>query len=328
MRSVLSTRVAAWTSALLLGLIATAHADDAANWPKHPIRMMVGFSAGGSTDIVARIIGPGLTKILGEPVIVENRPGAGGTTAAALLSIAPADGYTMMACTNGMLTTYQYIQRKPAFDAEKQILPVIQIASIPYILLVPSKANINSVQALMSEAKAKSSGLNYGSSGVGSGGHLAGALFADKFSVHSTHVPYKGSSQAMIDLVANNIDFAFDQEATVDPFLTAGTIKALAVANPTRLPNLPNVPTMDELGYPMEASAWAGVCLPGGTNIAIADKLNKAVAEVMKDPEVQKKFAQLGLVPVYGTRQQFDDLISSDRKKWGPLIKQLNIQTD
>lgn len=321
-------RLAACLTLAFLGAGAQAQTNAVKNYPERPIRFLVGFSAGGSTDILARMIEPGLSKELGQPIVVENRPGVGGVLAADLLVRAPADGYTIMACTNGMLTTYQFLNAQPKFDAAKDILPVAQIATIPYILLVPPSLPAKDVAAFVDLAKKKPGGLNYGSSGIGSGGHLAGELFSSQFKLNTTHVPYKGSSQAMVDLVAGQLDFSFDQEATTAPYISGGKLKVLGVAFANRLPNMPDVPTLNELGFPFEANAWTGICLPAGTDPAIAERISKALNKVMADTGIHAKFAQQGLIPVQGTRQEFETLIENDRKKWGDLIKKLGIRLD
>lgn len=306
-------------------LPASAYAD---SYPKQkPIDFIVGYAAGGSTDIIARLIGPKLGEQLGQTLVVQNRPGASGALAAEMLVRAPSDGYTIMACTNTILTTHKYLYKNLRYDP-KDILPVTQISVIPYVVLVNSSFPASNVKELLAVARQKPGVVTFGSSGQGSAGHLAVNIFAAQTGVKLNHVPYRGSGASMIDLAAGQIDMGFDQEATVAPFIASGKIKALAIAGSQRSPTMPQVPTLNELGVPFEAASWTGICLKAGTDPAIVSKVREATAKVMGDPAIKARFVQLGMQPKATSTQEVQAIVSEESMRMGKIITSLGISLD
>jgi tripartite-type tricarboxylate transporter receptor subunit TctC len=298
------------------------------DFPKQrPIAFIVGFGPGGSTDQVARLLAPRLKDQLGQTVVVDNKPGASGMLAAEALVHAPADGYTIMACTSSILTTHKYLFKNLRFDAA-DILPLRQIALMPYILLANPNIQAKTVSELVALAKSKPEKLTYGSAGVGSAGHLAAAMFSSIAGVRMTHVPYKGSGQAMADLVAGHINVAFDQEPTVSGFLSNGRLRALAIAGAERSPNFPQLPTLAEAGVAFEAASWTGVCMRTGTPQAIVDKVGAAVSKVMNEPEIKARFIQLGMLPRNVPSNEFKKLVESEGERMGRAITSMGITSE
>ncbi|MBF6989137.1 MULTISPECIES: tripartite tricarboxylate transporter substrate binding protein [unclassified Cupriavidus] len=295
---------------------------------QQPITLIVGFGPGGSTDIIARFLAPKLKAALGQTIVVDNRPGASGIIATEAMLRAPADGYTLFACTNGVLTTHKYLFKQLKFDAAKDILPVTQIASVPYVLLAHPSVPANTPAEFVALAKKEPGKIMYGSAGVGSAGHLAAEMFSSKVGINMNHVPYKGSGQAMSDLVAGTINVAFDQQSTVAGFLAGDRLKAIAVASKERLPSLPKVPTFNEAGIAFEAASWTGICIRSGTPAPIVDKISRAVREVMAQQDVRKRFEELGIQPKSTTPQEFQTLVANDRDRMGKAITAIGIRPE
>lgn len=317
----------------LLAMVAcqalVSHNVAAAAYPQQqPITLIVGFGPGGSTDIIARLLAPKLKTALGQTVIVDNKPGASGIIATETMLRAPADGYTLFACTNGVLTTHKYLFKNLQFDADRDIVPVSQIASVPYIFLANPSVKAKTPAEFVALAKKEPGQIAYGSAGVGSAGHLAAEMFSSKAGIHMNHVPYKGSGQAMNDLVAGTLNVAFDQESAAAGFLAAGRLKAIAIASKERSPSMPKVPTFDEVGIPFEAASWTGICVRSGTPKPIIDKIAQAVQQVMAQPDVKQRFAQLGIQPKSSMPQEFKSLVVGDSDRLGKVILALGIKPE
>ncbi|MYN13378.1 tripartite tricarboxylate transporter substrate binding protein [Pusillimonas sp. TS35] len=320
-----STTFAAGLKKLAVGAVATAAAVAApsafAAYPEQPIRLVVGFSAGGTTDVSARIIGKELGDALGQPVVVENRPGAGSNIAAEQVARAKPDGYTlyMVAVTS---TINQTLYKNLRFDIQKDFDPVALAVKVPNVLVVNPKVPAKSVKELVDYAKANPGKMNFASSGSGTSIHMAGELFKQLAGVDVVHIPYKGSSPAVTDLLGGQVDFMFDNMPSAWPHVEAGKLRALAVTTAERSETAPNLPTMKESGFPtFDVSSWFGVLAPAGTPKDIVEKLNVAIREALKKPEVKKQLAQLGAVPADTTPEQFGAFIKSEVETWGKVVK-------
>jgi tripartite-type tricarboxylate transporter receptor subunit TctC len=303
-----------------------ALASDA--FPSKPVRILVGFSPGGSNDIVARLIAPKLSEGLGQQVVIDNKPGAGGNIAASAMLSAPADGHTLMMCTTGTLSIQPHLIKAP-FNPETDLLPVTQIANAPYLLLVNAALPVKDVKELVAYAKAKPGIINFASSGNGTGGHLAGEMLKARAGIDIVHVPYKGTGQAMTDLLAGQVSMIFDQPVSSMAYAQSGKLRILAVASPRRLPALPDVPTVAESGIPaFDPVTWTGLCAAKGTPAAAIERMQREVAKVLAMPEISKRLIQDGLEPVGSTPQKFREFLAADKRKWGGVIKESNIKAE
>ncbi|MGN6661723.1 MAG: Bug family tripartite tricarboxylate transporter substrate binding protein [Achromobacter mucicolens] len=311
----------AYACAGLVAMAASAGAGAAENWPTKPIRMVIPFSAGGNTDVVARLIAPHIEKAVGQPVVVENRPGAAGNIAADFVARADADGYTLLMGTVGTqainYSIYKDIRFKPADFA-----PITLVASVPNVLAVTASQPVKSVQELIAYGKKNPGKLSFASSGAGSSIHLSGEMFKSRTGVDMVHVPYKGSAAAVTDLVGGQVHLMFDNLPTSLPFIKNGTLRALAVTSAERSTNLPDVPTMAEAGVPdFEAGSWFGVLAPAGTPAPIVNKIDQAIEKAMADPEMQKRVVELGAVPTVKGPAEFNAFIGTEIEKWKAVVK-------
>lgn len=301
----------------------------AQTYPTRVVRIVVGFTPGGSMDVVARLAAERLKDPLGQQVIVDNRPGGSGVIAADLLAKAQADGHTMMLAGGGTLAVKQKLQLKLPYDAERDFATVIQVANLPLLLVVPASLQARSVKELVAMARARPGKLNFSSSGIGSTTQLSAELFRSLAQINVTHVPYKGSSQMIPDLVAGEISFAFDQITTTAQHITAGRLRALAISTAKRSRLMPEAPTVAEAGVPgYESISWNGIVVPAATPAPVVAQINQAIAKVLRSPDMQEKLASIGAEAAGGTPEQFAGLIRSERQKWGKLIDQLGIKPE
>lgn len=315
---------------VLLAGSQTAMAQTAASYPDgKPIKMLVGFAAGGANDILARLIAKELGESLGTSVVVENRPGAGGLLAADLLAKAQPDGLTLMLGSTGTQTVLPALTPRMSFDPRKSVAPVSLVADSGNAVLVNSKLPVQNVQELIALAKSKPGQLNYGSSGNGSTLHLAGALFAQKAGLDIVHVPYKGNSQAINDVAAGQIQIVF---SGIPPALTSektGQTRILAVTTKERMKSLPHVPTVAEAGLPGYAlSTWYGVLATGGTDPKILERLAAEVHKAIDKPQVQLAMRTQGVEPVKSTPAEFAAQIDRELTQWARDVKALGIKAD
>lgn len=289
-------------------------------WPEKPLRLMIPFAAGGNTDIVARLIAPELGKILGQTVVVENKPGASGNIAADFVAKAPADGYTLLMGTVGTQAINPSVYRKIPYDTLKDFAPVTLIASVPNVLVVNPSSGVHSVAELVDRNKGRN--LTFASSGAGSSIHLSGELFKSITKLDMTHVPYRGSTLAITDLLGGQVGLMFDNLPTSLPFIQSGKLRALAVTSAARLPQLPNVPTMQEAGYPhFELGSWFGVLAPAGTPRAIVDQLNAGLQQIAAQPAFEKRLVELGAQRLVKGPADFQAYVVSESKKWSAVVK-------
>ncbi len=323
----LAVAAVAALAALLPSLSVQAQARADA-FPNRTVRMLVGFSPGGSNDIVARLIAPGLAEALGQPVLVENKPGAGGNIAADAM-IKSTDGHTVMICTTGSLSIQPHFIRNVLFNPETDIQPVSLIGLTPYLLLLNPKIPATTVPELIAYAKANPGKVNFASSGNGTAGHLAGEMFRTKAGVDIVHVPYKGTGQVMADMLSGEVTMMFDQPVSSYQYVKAGKLRALAVANLQRLPSLPNIPTVAEAGLPgFDPVPWAGLCAPKSMPAANVAILQRALVKVLRQPELVQRLQADGIDPVGNTPEEFRTFLANDKRKWGALVQAAGLKME
>ena len=319
------------SAVMLLGLTvgATAVAQTADNYPNRSITMVVAFPAAGTTDILARLIGQKLTDKFKQTVVVENRPGAGGNIGTAFVAKAAPDGYTIMMGTIGTQSINPSLYKKMPYDAAKDFVPITRAAMVPNLLVVNKDAPYNTLAEMMAYGKANPGKLTYGSSGNGTTLHLSGELFNLMSGSKITHIPYKGSTPAVADLMGGQISMIFDNMPSVIQQVKSGRLKALAVTSAQRNPQLPDIPTIQEVGVTgYEVWSWFGLLAPAATPKPIVDKLNASIVEIIKQPDVQAKIIELGAVPVPETSAEFGAFIEAETLKWAKVIKEANIGMD
>jgi tripartite-type tricarboxylate transporter receptor subunit TctC len=308
---------------------ATPFAVQAQAYPTKPVTVIVPFAAGGTTDILARVVGQALNKELGQSVIVDNRAGAGGNIGAALAAKAPADGYTLFMGTVGTHAINQSLYRKLPFDPIKDFQPLTRVAMVPNLLVANPGKPYKNVKELIAYARANPGKVNFGSSGSGSSIHLSGELFKSMAGVQMVHVPYKGSAPAVTDLLGGQIDIMFDNMPSAIQHVRNGKLRPLAVTTAKRSPELPDVPTITEAGVPgYEATSWFGMFAPANTPAPVVAKLNAALVKVLADPEVRKKLAEQGAEPYSEKPEQFAEFIRKEAAKWSKVVKDSGASAD
>jgi tripartite-type tricarboxylate transporter receptor subunit TctC len=301
----------------------------AQNYPEKTIRIVVPFPPGGNIDITGRSIAPGLSELLGVPVVVDNRGGAAGTIGVDLVAKAPPDGYTLVVGSTGTITAAASLYPKLPYNPLKDLAPVSMVTDAPIILLCHPALRAKNVRELLGLAKAKPGVMTYGSAGSGSTNHLAGELFQGRTGVKITHIPYKGSGPALIDLMGGQIDLYFDQLTSSIGFIKSGKLRALAIAQPARSRLLPDLATMSEQGCTgCEASTFAGILAPAAVPRPILDRLNAAVVKVVNSDTVRDRFINLGAEPRPTTQEQFAQIIRDDFARWQKVVRDSNIKLE
>jgi tripartite-type tricarboxylate transporter receptor subunit TctC len=301
-----------------------ASAEEA--YPIRPVRLIVGFAAGSTADVGARILSRKLGEIMGQSVVVENRPGAGSMISTEYVAHAPKDGYTLLLGTIAA-TINTTLSPRQTVDFSKDLAPIVLVGSIPNILVVHPSLGVNSVEELIVLAKAKPDQISYASAGIGSSPHLSGELFKQMAGVQMTHVPYPGSAQAVTDLLAGRVQVMFSPASTVLAFIKQGTLKALASTESKRTSIARDLPTMSEAGLTgFETSVWFGILAPAGTPQGVVTKVSKAVNEALKDESVLRLLHAQGMDALGGTPDEFSRYIASETAKWAHVIKTANIK--
>ena len=312
------TLIAALSTTLLAGL---AHAQGP-TFPTRTVTMVVPFPAGGITDQIARALAQKMGDNLGQAVIVDNKPGGGGQIAANAVKQAPADGHTVFVAATEMFAINQNLFRKFSYDPLKDFTPITSLIASPLVLVVPANSPINSVQDLVQQAKTNKKGLNFASQGIGSIGHLLGELFRGQTGGEYNHVAYKGSAPALQDVMAGQVDMMFDPVITTSPLIAGKKLKPLAIAAAKRSPQLPDVPTLAELGIKgVDAGVWFGAVAKTGTPATAVARLNDAFLKALNDPEILKRFSDQGMQAFPSTPAQFGSFMHSEVSRWAPLIK-------
>ncbi len=308
-------------AALLATGVGAATAQD--GYPNKPLTMVVPFSAGGTTDILARIVGQALGQELGQTIIIENKPGAGGNIGAQQAARAKADGYTLFMGTVGTHAINQALYKKLPYDPIKDFTPLSRVANVPNLLVAHPSRPYKTVKEMIEYGKKHPNEITYGSPGSGASPHVSGALFQSMTGVELTHVPYKGSAPAISDLLGNQIAVMFDNMPSAIQHVRSGKLRPIAVTTAKRSPELPDVPTIAEAGVPgYEATSWFGLWSVAGTPQPVLDKLHASLTKVLKDPAVSKKIADQGGEVVIETPAQFDAFIKSEAAKWGKVVKE------
>lgn len=313
----------------LLGPVALAD-----TWPSRPVKIVVPFAPGGTTDILARAIAPELSKAFGQQFVVDNRGGAGGNVGAEIVAKSPADGYTLLMGTVGTHGINKALYAKLPYDPQKDFAPITLVAGVPNVMVVNAEKakalNINTVNDFIKYARANPGKLNMASSGNGTSIHLAGELFKSMTGTFMTHIPYRGSGPALMDMVGGNMDVMFDNLPSSLPHIRSGKLKALAVTSAQRSAVLPDVPTVEEAAglKGFEASSWFGLLAPAGTPPDIVSRIQQEVAKSFHEPAIKEKLLSQGAIPGGMTPQEFTRFIDAEIKKWAGVVKASGAKVD
>jgi len=317
-----------FTRILFIGLatLATSMSSFADTYPDRPIRFVVPWPPAGGADVVARLLSAPLSEELGKPVIIENRPGAGGNIGAAVAARSAADGYTIAFAYSGTHSINRHLYKEMPFE-EKDFTPVIFISSVPQLMAINANLPFKSVQEVIAAAKANPGKLTYGSSGNGAINHLAGQLFADMSGIQLQHIPYKGGAAAASALLAGEIDMVLGEPSVLLPHVASGKLRALAVTSDKRSASIPDLPTIAEMGVPGYAvTSWNGILAPAHTPQLAIQRLNAAFNKIITNPEMRARMLKMGYDPVGGQSELFSKHIEAETLKWGPIIKKSGLQ--
>lgn len=314
---------------LCLGVLLFALPAWAQAWPNKPIRIVAPFPPGGVADLLARGLQADLQAALGQQVIIDNKPGAGGNVGAEIVAKADPDGYTLLLASAGILTINEFLYTRMPFDPATAFAPITVVGDMPNIVVVHPKTGVTTLKGLIDKAKAEPGKLNFGSAGNGTTTHLAMELLQSAASIKLAHVPYKGAAPAVQDLVAGQIDGLVDNPPLVLGHIKSGAIRALALASPQRMAILPDVPTATEAGLPgFEASSWFALVAPAGTPKEIVARLNAEAAKILRDPRQVEAFAGRGVRLVGNSAEEFAAFIPKERARWGGLVKAAGVKAE
>jgi len=308
-------------------VLATAGMASADGYPSHPIRLIVPFAAGGAADSVARIVGKHVGDALGQTVVVENRGGGGGIIGVEVVKNSDPDGYTLLLGQSGPISINPGVYPKLSYDPEKDLVPVSMTTSYPYVLVVNPSLGVKTVAELVALAKSKPGQLNFGTAGVGASNHLVTELFDSRAGIKMTHIPYRGTSLAVADLIAGQVQVVFADPVSALSQVRAGTLTALAVTSKERSPVAPDLPTIAESGYPgFDAIAWHGIMAPARTPQPIVDRLNAEILKALKDPETVKLIEQQAIQVVGNSQKAFADFIKQDIVLWRDVAHEAKVE--
>ena len=318
-------RVALVLAALLLPAVAQAQ-----DWPSKPINLYMGFPAGSGVDVVARMLQPSLEKSLGQRLVIDYKPGAGGNVASELVARSAPDGYTLLLGTAATHGVNAALYKRLSFDVEADFTPISTLVDVSNVLTInPEVIDVKTVKDFIAKVKAAPGKYNYASTGNGTGTHLAFAEFVHKAGLDMVHVPYKGGPEAIQGVLAGDTCCIFNQVQTAIPHWKAGKVRLLGVTTKKRVPAIADVPTIDEAGVPgFESYTWFGIFAPKNLPLPIAQKLNAALKVALEDPEIQKKMVELGNTPRYETLEQFKTTVHADRLKWAEVVKAVGATID
>ena len=306
----------------LLAALALSAPGQAQPWPAKPVRVVVAFTAGGTTDILARAVGQQLTERLKQPFVVDNKPGAGGNLGTELVVRAQPDGYTLIVDSVGPIAVNPTLYPKLPYNPLTDLVPIVQIAEVPNVLVVHPSVPAQTFDEFVAYAKANPGKLNYASTGIGTSSHLSGFILGKRAAIEATHVPYKGAD-ALRDLLAGRVQFMFATIPSVKAHIDAGSLRAIAVSSAKRSRSLPDVPTVAERGFPgFEAGSWFGFFGPKGTPAEVVATLNKAVNEIIAVPTMEAQLIKEGADPVGGTPQQFGQFVQREFEKWRAVVRE------
>ncbi|AOB29093.1 Bug family tripartite tricarboxylate transporter substrate binding protein [Bordetella bronchiseptica] len=316
-------------AAAALPLLAAPTAQAADTYPSKPVRWVVPYAAGGGSDFLARTVSQGLAPRMGQPVVVDNKPGGNTAIGASETARAQPDGYTMLSADNGTLVFNPALYQKLSYDAVKDLAPVTLMGRFPMILVAGPGLKATDVKGYIEEVRARKEGMDYASAGAGSPHHLAMELLKVETGTNLVHVPYRGAAPALADVAGGQIPAMMVDLAAGAGFIHGGKVRALAVANPTRLAQLPDVPTFAELGFKnVEAAALVGIVVPAATPAPVIDTLNRQLVATINDPATRQKLVDFGIEPVGNTPEQYRDLLQAERTRWHKLIRDLGIKLD
>ncbi|MEJ7687372.1 MAG: tripartite tricarboxylate transporter substrate binding protein [Variovorax sp.] len=328
MKSIRKTLFARW-ALVVLPLATAIGSATAATFPDHPIKMVVGFPAGQSTDTSARRIAQGMADILKQGVIVDNKPGAAGGISHGTVKASPPDGYTLVMGSTGTLAINPSLYSKLPYDPINDFEPVALVSASPLVLFVPSSSPVNNLKELIAYAKAKPGKVNYGSGGSGTTGHIAMEMLKKEAGIDMLHVPYKGSPPMVTDLIGGQVDVAFEPIGSVLPHQKSGRVKFLGFATLKRHEAAPEVPTLTEQGLPgFEAVPWTAILAPKGTPAPIVQQLNEVINQVLKTPAVIETFASTGSYPLGGSSAEARKYLVQENARWGKAVKASGAQVD
>ncbi|MPZ44386.1 MAG: tripartite tricarboxylate transporter substrate binding protein [Betaproteobacteria bacterium] len=324
--TVVETNRLGWRAACLVAALAATLPAAAQTYPVKPVRMVVGFSAGGATDIVARAIGQNLHQAFGQPVIVDNRPGAASNIAADHVAKSPPDGYTLFMGSISLANNATLYSNLP-YNALRDLAPIVHVTNTPFMLCVHPSIPVKSVKELVAFAKARPGQVQYGTAGNGSGAHLFTELFASMAGIKMQAIPYKGAAPAVNDLVGGQLAFVFDNVIGMVPLHKAGKLRCLAASSRSRSPIAPDIPTMQEAGIAgYVADAWFGLFAPAGTPAAVIERVNAEVNRAMQAPAIRNRFETLGCEPAGGSAAAFGAYFKSEIEKWGKVIRSAGVR--
>jgi tripartite-type tricarboxylate transporter receptor subunit TctC len=316
-------------SLLVLPFLLAVTQSHAQSYPAKPIRWLVPYPAGGGSDFLARTVGQALSVLVAQPVLVDNKPGGNTAIAASETARAAPDGYTILSADNGTMVFNTALYSKLSYNPEKDLAPVTLMGRFPMILVVGPGSDAKTAKDFIAKAKANPGSLSYGSAGAGSPHHLAMELLKVEAGLHMLHIPYRGAAPALVDVAGGQIPAMMVDMAAGAAFIKSGKIRPLAVANATRLPQFPEIPTFAELGWKnVEAAALVGIVAPSGTAPDVINTLQKQVSAVISQPSIKQKLMDFGIEPVGSTPQQFADLLRTENVRWHKLIKTQQITLD
>ena len=317
-----------WFAAAVLS-VAAVGAAQAQSYPNKPVRLIVPYPAGGTTDIIARVAAQQLSERLKQPFVVENKAGANGAIGSVEVARAPADGYTLLMGTASTHGINSAVYKSLPYDAVKDFAPVTIVASTPNIIAVHPSVPAKNLQELLALAKAQPGKLNYGSTSLGGSPHMSAELLKMMAGVDMVHVPYKGAAPMLTDLMGGQVQIGFDNLPSTINFVRSGKVRAIAVTTPQRWPGAPEIPTVAESGLPgYEVSGWFGLLAPAGTPPAVLATIQQALSEAVKQPEVNKQMLELGAQPVANTPDAFAKLVQADVAKWRDVVKTTGVKLD
>ena len=315
-----------WIMGALLLSAASAHAQ---NYPVKSVKMIVPFPAGGPTDIVARLLGQKLSETWNQTVVIDNRPGGGGVIAGQLAAKSPADGYTIFLGGITTLVLSTYVHKNRPYDSLREFLTVTQTTLQPLLLMVHPSLPVKTVQEYLALARARPGQINYGTSGPGGSGHLAGELLRGMTGINIVHVPYRGQPPALNDLLAGQVQSMLGAPLAVIPHIRSGKIRALAVTGQKRSLAAPSVPTFEEAGLPgYDASTWNGIMVPAGTPRAIIERLHGEIVKILRSPANQERLATDGSIAIGSTPEEFASFINGEHAKWSKVVREANIRIE
>jgi len=317
--------LAALATGLALFLAPVVHAQ---SWPTHPVKMVIPFPAGGPTDVMTRLISDRLGQALGEPVVVENKPGAGGTIGADFVAKSAPDGYTLLMATGSTHSVAPYVSKVP-YDPQKDFTPMVYVGYATNVLLVSPKLGVSSVRELVALAKKEPGQLNYATSGIGSVAHVTSEMFASMAGIKLTHVPYKGTQLSIPDMMSGQVAMLFDNVMTAKAHIDAGRLKGIAISSKQRSSLLPDVPTVDESGIPgFDSTNWFGIFGPPGVPQPIVNRVNAEMNRILHDPAVKERFVQLGFEVTGGTPAEFAQVVQREGERWSRVIREAHVKAE